>query len=451
MLKKNIFLKITTDKFQYIWMSLFLPFIFSCSTLHTHQSQINHYQHSHHYEKALEYIDDHKEVYGKNNRLLYFLDQAMLFHLKGDYQKSIKYFDQAKRVYDELYTLSLTRLAGSWVLNDYSLPYRGEDFERIMINVFQALNYICLNNLEDALVEAREVDSKLLALNAQYKPGQKNVYKEDAFVRLLMGILYEVSGEHADLNNAFISYRNALSLYENDYGFNYNTDVPSLLKENLLTLAAYMDQVTFKNYQKRFSNILFYSLKNKNQKGEVYIIEYSGLSPRKTQEAIPIPLPDGAITQVAFPKYQKRPRYDRSYLFIAQNNIQHSRIFKTRPQLGEDISAIAIKNLENRRGRVLAKAIARPTMKYIIQKKQTENIRKKHGKEAAEWFRFGMNIFNLYSEQADVRSWRSLPSEIRIGRLLLPPGNYSLSLGPYSLGSVSIQAGDKRFYVFHTF
>jgi len=83
--------------------------------------------------------------------------------------------------------------------NDLTLPYEGEDFETVLINVVAALNYVLLNQWDDALVEARKVDHKLNVINDRYD--KKNVYKEDAFARYLSGILYEGKGE---LNDAFI-------------------------------------------------------------------------------------------------------------------------------------------------------------------------------------------------------------------------------------------------------
>src|SRR3990167_11162667 len=108
-----------------------------------------------------------------------------------------------------------------------------------MINIFQALNYCMVGDLDEALVEARQVDSKLSSINNRYKPGEKNAYKEDAFARLFMGIIYEASNTPEDMNNAFISYRKALEIYETDFQENYDVSTPSLLKENLLAAADY--------------------------------------------------------------------------------------------------------------------------------------------------------------------------------------------------------------------
>ena len=65
---------------------------------------------------------------------------------------------------------------------------------------------------EEALVEVKRMNLRLNQLNDRYK--SKNKFQKDAFIHLLMGIVYDVNKEY---NNAFIAYRNAYEIYESDY------------------------------------------------------------------------------------------------------------------------------------------------------------------------------------------------------------------------------------------
>ena len=58
---------------------------------------------------------------------------------------------------EELYTRSITAEAGAMLTNDNLLPYEGEDFEKVMVNVVGALNHVYLQQWDDALVEARRL------------------------------------------------------------------------------------------------------------------------------------------------------------------------------------------------------------------------------------------------------------------------------------------------------
>ena len=87
-------------------------------------------------------------------------------------------------------------------------------------------------------------------------------------------------------------------------------------------------------------------------------------------------------------------------------------------------------------------------------------VRDKGGETAATVYRGLAGIYNVYSEQADLRSWQTQPSQIRIGRLTLAPGEYVLKvetldeagglLETIDLGQAELAAGQKRFFVIRT-
>jgi hypothetical protein len=70
------------------------------------------------------------------------------------------------------------------------------------------------------------------------------------------------------------------------------------------------------------------------------------------------------------------------------------------------------------------------------------------------------NVASVATEQADIRHWRLLPAEIRVGRTLIPPGDYSGEIdfvddrgaivGSKVIKPFSVEAGEKRFFIFRT-
>ncbi|MBU2062993.1 MAG: hypothetical protein KKF93_01220 [Candidatus Omnitrophica bacterium] len=429
-----------------------------CAALPKLQALVDSMANANDYDAAIKTLKEDANLYGKNNQLLYLLDKAYLEHLNRDYEKSIETFDKAKLKFDELYTKSLSKIAVTWLANDYSAPYAGEDFEQVFINIFQALNYFMLGNLEDALVEARDVDSKLNAINSQYDDTKKNVYKEDAFARLLTGIIYEAAGKKEDLNNAFIAYIKAEIIYECDYKDNYGGSTPAVLKENLLTVSRFMGLSDFSKYREKYPEIKFISLEEKKQKAEVYLIQYNGLCPVKVEEALAVPMPDGYVVKVAFPAYRRREYGIASSRFLAKNARGEVDICET--SVGQPVGEIAIGDLARKKLRFIAKTTAKAAARYAIEKKQEESIVKKFGNVPAGWFRFVSSLYNTMVEQADLRSWRILPDEIRICRILLLPGEYEFraenfsthgsNLGEYTLGKYAVAAGQKKVFVLHT-
>ncbi|MGD8531636.1 MAG: hypothetical protein PVG97_11695, partial [Syntrophobacterales bacterium] len=144
------------------------------------------------FSQALSYVEEHEEDYQNRNRLLFYLDEGMLAFSLGDFEKAIQAFTAAEQLMEELYTISISREATTFLINDNTAPYRGEDFESVMVNLFLALSYANLSKIEDALVEARKIDSKLATINLQYDDEHQNAYREDPFARMLIGIFYEM-------------------------------------------------------------------------------------------------------------------------------------------------------------------------------------------------------------------------------------------------------------------
>ena len=422
----------------------------SCASVMTVQPQVSRLASSGRYDQALAVLEDRARVYGKKNQLLFLLEKGMVLHLNGQHRDSIAVFEDAKQREEELYTESLSKITASWVVNDYALPYHGEDFERVMVNIFQALNFAVLQDFESALVEARDVDVKLAAINGQYPPGQKNVYREDAFARLLAGMLYESAGSYSDLNDAFISYEKAYQAYTSDYREQYGLEPPRVLQENLCTMALWMGGAAVEQYQDLLPEHGCMSLKDKNQKGEVIIIQYHGAVPVKRPESVLVPLPGGYVSSFSFPKYDAvRSNGDGLRLVSARN--QQGGVFQSETELVEDVSHIARKNLADRKVRTLIKGVARPVGRYFIEKHIENKIADKHGKDESRWFPILASLFNLAVEQADLRSWQTLPGEIRMARFILSPGHYAFYLDEdVLLGKFTLAPGQKKFILFRS-
>jgi len=411
------------------------------------------------YHQASLLIEQNKGHYAAKNAVLYYADLGIMLHYGGLYRESTASLLQAEQRLEDLYTRSLSKQAATFIINDTLTPYRGEDFEGVMLNLFLALNYLQLGQTEDALVEARKVDAKLNLINSEYPPDKQNVYKEDAFVRLLMGILYEIGGTRPDLNDALVSYKIATQYYEENYRQNYGTPVPKLLRTNLLALAHEMglDEYNVRKGSSTAANSE--PVGDRHRQSELYFIHYNGRSPEKIEGAIWAPMPDGYIMKVAFPQYRLRPyAIKRSIIKVTAANSGQARFVET--ELGENVAAIAMQSLQDRKLRITAKAIARATAKYLAVKAAEDAARKEHGKDQANLVRMLGNLGALILERADLRSWETLPAEIRIGKCVMPPGSYRIDLDLKSsagglvkqmaLDDVELAPGEKRLVLFRT-
>ncbi|MBI4082345.1 MAG: hypothetical protein HY423_07010 [Candidatus Lambdaproteobacteria bacterium] len=404
------------------------------------------------YLEAAKLVESSKDTYSERNEVLFNMDRGVFYHYAGDFAKSNEAFEQAERRIDELFTESITGHVVAFAVNDNTLPYSGEDFERVIINIYRALNYAQLGQIEAALVEARKVDQKLDLINRQYEPDKRNVYKEDAFARFLMGVFYQIGGSRDDLNDAFISDRLALGIYEKDFSKNYGVYPPIALKSNYVTSAAFMGGEELETAQRQFPTIPPLRPAEKQGKGQLYFIHFAGRGPVKVENAILAHMPDGYLMKIAFPGYVRSP------YVISGSRVEIGGGPAITLDVGEPIGPIAFKNLDNRKTRIAAKAIARATTKYLATKALTGGRRRDD--MAGALLGLAANVAAVATEQADLRAWQTLPDRILVGRVWLEPGRHRVRViytgsgggvvSTRELGEIEVKPGATRFVLLHT-
>lgn len=391
-------------------------------------------------ETADKLLASNKKSQSGKNRILYLLDRGVLNHMLGNYSQSIEFFKEADILIED-YRKSIGNEALALLSNPMVKPYLPEDFEVVMINFYQSMNYISLGNWEDALVECRRANIKLNNLNDKYKD-HKNRYQRDAFIYLLMGLIYDAQ---KDYNNAFIAYRNSYEIFEKDYTENFGIEVPDQLKKDILRTAyktGFHNEVSF--YEAKFQ--LTFDPKNWDD-GNLVFFWLNGLGPVKSEWALTFTkqaggagwinfyneelnmnypffiddlsnnqrsrITDLSITHIAFPKYSSRPPvYHSATLMINDSTGQTL-------QLAENINEIAFKVLQDRMFRELGNSLLRVALKKTI-----ENKVRKEDKNLG----FLIGLVNTVTEQADTRNWQTLPYSISYCRVSLPSGEHTLKL-----------------------
>ena len=435
---------------RFLWLLLFALALVGCATYYQQTQQLQAYINRGNFQKADQMLtEDTRSKEGKN-KLLYYLNHGYVDWMLNNYQQSNRHFLQADRIIED-YIKHYGLEALALITNPNVKPYRPEDFEAVMLHYYTALNYIKMQDYEDALVECRRINLRLQALNDQYKD-HKNRYQRDAFAHNLMGMIYEAVG---DYNNAFIAYRNALKVYEQDYRQYFSMEVPEQLKQDVLRtayLTGFQDEV--RHYEKKFGidyhyvprphgEVIFFWLNGFGPVKDEWSLHFTKVpSPREghvvmrnEQLGLSFPLYIGdkskkekdAFAQlrffkVAFPKYiERKPVYQQATL---RCNSQSYSLEKA-----QDINEIAFKTLHDRMLREVGNAILRIATKKALEAavdQENENLGTL------------VNIVNTLTEQADTRNWQTLPYAIHYARIPLEEGKNVLKLH-----TQSPQAGNK--------
>jgi uncharacterized protein len=378
-----------------------------------------------------------KRAERRRTRLLYYLNRGLVAHLMQRYEASNYFFEQAYLTHENFLTKPLDAVL-AFVINPTLTDYRGEDHEVLLLHYYKALNFLRLEQNNEALVECRRLNIKLNQLRDKYSSAQK--YRRDAFIHTLMGLVYQANHEY---NNAFIAYRNATEIYQEDYKRLFGLDVPEQLKQDLIYTAyktGLHDQVD--KYQQEFK--LQYDPAEEAMLGDVVFLWNNGLGPVKDEWSInfvlaqgaggvvtfsneelglffSFPLPDDnesrsisdlKFIRVAFPKYRERPLvYDRACILTADGKQRVLEVL-------ENVNAVSFQVLRQRMGLELSKSLLR-----VALKKATEyQVRRQ-----SELLGTIVGGINFFTEKADTRNWQTIPHSIYYARIRLPEGKHQVT------------------------
>lgn len=218
-----------------------------------------------------------------------------------------------------------------------------------------------------------------------------------------------------------IAYRKAYEGYKDNQS-KYALAVPTMLKYDLLRLAQRMglsDEAT--QYRREFG--IEMQPKTASELGEVVFVLNNGLAPIKREQAInSIDPASGTWVRVAVPYYESRP-----------NQVVAARISaagrQAEAETVEDIDAIARKSLDSHMPAIIARSVARAVVKSAAITAATRNSGH-HDNDALIGLlgQLAVQVTSVATERADTRSWLTLPSNILLARLPLPPGRYTIKV-----------------------
>jgi hypothetical protein len=392
------------------------------------------------------------DEYGAKSRVLYGMDRGMTLQLAGEYEQSNEVLEKAEGEVERLYTRSIRTESFAFMTNDNSLPFEGEPYEQVMINVLKALNYASMNRWQDALVEARRIDHRLNVLADRTK--DKAAYRDDGFARYLSGILYESTG---DLNNAFIAYRKAYETFDASRAWSH-TAVPLQLRADLLRTAdaLHLSQ-EYAEYQRLFPDTVWASNEEQQRLAQVLVISYNGRAPRKEDQFLDLPVSTDALALVLVNRgftsgNRQQQRAADSVLYGLNGRVVRVALPKIVPQktqvpvdtisltpeegppvmvrteLAQNFTALADKALSERIAGIAVKAVARAAFKYSVAEGATRGSQQAVGGDMGPWVGLAVGLltkgFAVASEESDKRSWRTLPDEIHLARTWVSPGAY---------------------------
>ncbi len=429
---------------------------------------------AHDYESAAKTLSHNKLIQKNRNALLYNLEMGRLARLQNDYMNSNMYLNRADNMI-ESNRKSLGDIAVGNLINPMHETYRGEDFEQFMMHYYKALNYAALGQTEDAVVEARRITLSSDAQGDKFR-NKETRYSKDAFALNLQGMIYEMAG---DINNAFISYRNAAETYKTSGMEYYGVTMPQQLRNDLVRTAG---QMGFSGDQQQFEKMynVSYADTTTPSNGELVLFLEEGQAPVKEERSYYLTATSNGIGSFNYvDAYGLNSDFNFNYnsYGIGSDKLSSLRVYtlalpyyhiqyndkkaitvsnsgnEYRAQLAQDLNNVAVNVLKERFLKEMGNALARQLTKKVVEKgtqavaesiaKSNDKVDKnaseeekakqqkkndENAKRAGQVVGLLTNLVNTATEKADTRNWQSLPAYVSYVRIPLTEGENTITI-----------------------
>ena len=141
---------------KYLYFLPLIVLLAGCFSYYQKNILLNEAFEQKNFTQAEEILSNKKWEKKKRNILLYYLNKGTVLHMLGKYKESNEYLQKAD-YYIEDYQKKYGLEALTYLSNPSIVPYEGEHYEKILLHYYSALNYLMLNNYDDALIECKRM------------------------------------------------------------------------------------------------------------------------------------------------------------------------------------------------------------------------------------------------------------------------------------------------------
>jgi len=347
------------------------------------------------------------EDYARRDRLLYFMEKGVILHEAGAYAESVQALLDAAEFIVQEEILSVSREGTSLVTSERITVYRGEYAERLFIHSYLMMNYLLLDQPDDAYVEAR----RALQVLAEYP----DACSGDYFTRGLIAHCFEAVGE---INGAYIEYRKLAG----------DMPDPAPVLPKVYQLAR---QLGFDDDAARYADMLPEAERQVlSSPAEAVMFISQGKGPVKEPRNIVLP----PSIRFSFVQYRERgSRYFPPGVESTRGRLRASGVTT-------DVAAVLKTSLNVRAARIMVKETSRATAKEVISNQFEDPM--------AEAL---VRIAFFLMEEPDTRGWETLPGYLTLTRVPLDRGVHALTVTDaygtaISLSPVGVSHKRKYFY-----
>lgn len=355
-------------------------------------------------------------IISKDKDILYYLESGELQSLDNNYPGSRDAWlkaDEFVRDWEDSVKADPAKVigdVGSFVVNDKTRRYDGQDFEKVMLSTKLTLNHVMQGNYDLARIEMKKTYEREKLIESFREKEYDKLQDEAKSKKVQVDVKQMKDYPMAELDTPEVSalkngFQNAFAHYLAGYFFEV-TGETSLAEpdyRNALNLApdSRLVQVGLKDVGRRRPG---------PKESDVLFVIESGFAPSWKSITIPIPLPRPTgglmVTPLSFP------------LLKAENR---GFVPPTLNVAGKALPVETLTNIDS-----MARRLLKEQMPGILLRTAVRAVVKSLAQDQA--YKGGLalgviaNVATVGSEQANDRSWRTLPERISVARAPLPQG-----------------------------
>ena len=384
--------------------------------------------------------------------IIWRLEQGAVLRAAGQYLDSNQAFDQAQAKIDDFAQKAKVRVgqeSAAMLSNQANLDYEGRAYDGIMLNTYEALNYLALGEPDKArpeLIHAYQRQQDAVEANKkriqQAQDDAAQSKDSDAIARAqqdsglqaqLAGVTTNFDGMHlyADYVNPFTVYLDGLYFMANA------TDVSDLerSRKSLERVASFAPENICVKQDLAATEGLIHG---QPLAPTTYVIFETGCAPQRSQIRIDIPIIVSKVSYVgaAFPTLRFEDNYV-PFLTVSANGSVTSTL------LVASMDAVIAQDFKNELPVIITKTIIATVIKGVAAYAANDAAQNAGGDIGGLLTQLGTAVYQMAVNIADERTWTTLPKQFQVARIATPADRTIDLITPAGVRTtVTIGAGD---------
>jgi hypothetical protein len=353
--------------------------------------------------------------------VIWKLEQGAALRANGQYEDSNRAFDAAQDKIDQ-YTqeakVKISNETGALLSNQAELPYEGRGYDGIMLNTYEALNYLALGEPEKArpeLIRAYQRQQNAVADNQkriEKVQEQAAQNKDSATIKRAQndpGLQSQIQNSSANLNNLkpYAAYVNPFTVYLDGLFFMTDAADNSDLERAHKSFQRAAEFAPDNHYVQEDVAMVNHLINGRAPSPTTFVIFETGCAPVRDQIRIDIPIIVTKVSYIgaAFPTLKPQGNYVPSLTVTADG-----KNFST--ALVSDMDSVIGLDFKNEMPIVITKTIAATVVKGVAAYAANAAAN-----QQSDWAglltQIGTAIYQAAVNIADERTWTTLPKQFQ--------------------------------------